>query len=192
MLGWAGMRGVVSLAAALSIPLLTADGQAFPFRNLILFITFIVILVTLVFQGLTLPWVIRKVGPKEGVNAIPAEEQERNIQQKIAEASIAYLEEKHAEDVRANGFLKSVHGKFKFESDLLSTAAPKEKNPDQLTNDNHREAYLALLDHQRKVLADLNQDDLYDEDLIRKYLALVDLEEFKVREKNLGEEVDKS
>ena len=59
--GWAGMRGVVSLAAALSIPLLISKDQPFPYRNLILFITFIVILVTLVFQGLTLPWLIRKV-----------------------------------------------------------------------------------------------------------------------------------
>jgi monovalent cation/hydrogen antiporter len=50
--GWAGMRGVVSLAAALSIPVMIAPGQPFPFRNLILIITFIVILVTLVFQSL--------------------------------------------------------------------------------------------------------------------------------------------
>src|SRR3990170_7422865 len=52
IIGWAGMRGVVSLAAALSIPVYLSDGSAFPQRNLILFITFMVILVTLVFQGL--------------------------------------------------------------------------------------------------------------------------------------------
>ena len=63
--GWTGMRGVVSLAAALSIPLMISDSQAFPYRNLILFITFIVILMTLVFQGLTLPWVIRKIKPED-------------------------------------------------------------------------------------------------------------------------------
>lgn len=58
--GWAGMRGVVSLAAALSIPIFISADQPFPYRNLILFITFIVILVTLVFQGLTLPgWLER-------------------------------------------------------------------------------------------------------------------------------------
>ena len=47
--GWAGMRGVVSLAAALSVPLFIREGQPFPYRDLILFITFIVILVTLAF-----------------------------------------------------------------------------------------------------------------------------------------------
>jgi monovalent cation/hydrogen antiporter len=59
--GWTGMRGVVSLAAALSVPILINNSQPFPYRNLVLMITFVVILVTLVFQGLTLPWLIRKL-----------------------------------------------------------------------------------------------------------------------------------
>jgi CPA1 family monovalent cation:H+ antiporter len=65
IIGWAGMRGVVSLASALSIPMMLTNGQEFPHRNLMLFITFVVILVTLVFQGLTLPWLIRKVNIQE-------------------------------------------------------------------------------------------------------------------------------
>ncbi|MCB4235840.1 cation:proton antiporter [Kaistella anthropi] len=51
---------VVSLAAALSIPVTLADGSPFPHRNLILFITFVVILLTLVLQGLTLPLLLKK------------------------------------------------------------------------------------------------------------------------------------
>ncbi len=62
VLSFTGVRGIVSLAAALAIPLATADGQAFPERDLILFLTFVVILVTLVGQGLTLPAVIRALG----------------------------------------------------------------------------------------------------------------------------------
>jgi monovalent cation/hydrogen antiporter len=61
-LGFTGVRGVVSLAAALAIPFATATGQPFPDRDLILFLTFSVILVTLVGQGLMLPWVIRALG----------------------------------------------------------------------------------------------------------------------------------
>jgi monovalent cation/hydrogen antiporter len=60
VLGWSGMRGIVSLAAALSIPDTVMAGAPFPARDLILFITFIVILVTLLGQGLTLPWIIRR------------------------------------------------------------------------------------------------------------------------------------
>src|SRR4029453_14782468 len=94
ILGWAGMRGVVSLAAALSVPLLISEGQPFPRRNLILFITFIVILVTLVFQGLTLPLLIRKVAPEDRQTIIPGHQQERIIQKKIAKASLLFLDAK--------------------------------------------------------------------------------------------------
>lgn len=62
VVGWTGMRGVVSLAAALSLPQTLPDGQPFPGRSLIQFLTFAVILTTLVGQGLTLPLVIRVLG----------------------------------------------------------------------------------------------------------------------------------
>ena len=62
VLAFTGVRGIVSLAAALAIPLATVNGQPFPYRDLILFLTFAVILVTLVGQGLMLPWVIRALG----------------------------------------------------------------------------------------------------------------------------------
>jgi monovalent cation/hydrogen antiporter len=62
VLSFTGIRGVVSLAAALAIPFATADGSPFPDRDLILFLTFCVIFVTLVGEGLTLPWVTRALG----------------------------------------------------------------------------------------------------------------------------------
>jgi CPA1 family monovalent cation:H+ antiporter len=62
VISWAGLRGVVSLAAALALPLETASGDPFPARDLIVFLTFVVILVTLVGQGLTLPWLLRRLG----------------------------------------------------------------------------------------------------------------------------------
>jgi len=62
VLGFTGVRGIVSLAAALAIPLTMDNGQLFPDRDLILFLTFAVILVTLVGQGLSLPAVIRMLG----------------------------------------------------------------------------------------------------------------------------------
>jgi monovalent cation/hydrogen antiporter len=62
VLAFTGVRGIVSLAAALAIPIVTTAGQPFPYRDLILFLTFSVILITLVGQGLLLPWVIRVLG----------------------------------------------------------------------------------------------------------------------------------
>ena len=64
--GWAGMRGAVSLAAALALPLHTDAGAPLPGRELIQFITFALILVTVVGQGLTLPWLIRRLGVRRG------------------------------------------------------------------------------------------------------------------------------
>jgi CPA1 family monovalent cation:H+ antiporter len=61
LIAFTGIRGVVSLAAALSIPL-TTDGAPFPYRGMVLLVTFAVILVTLVGQGLSFPWVIEKLG----------------------------------------------------------------------------------------------------------------------------------
>ncbi len=62
VVSWAGMRGVVSLAAALAIPKTLPSGEPFPGRDLVQFLTFTTIFVTLVGQGLTLPWIIRKLG----------------------------------------------------------------------------------------------------------------------------------
>ena len=62
IVGWTGMRGVIALAAAISLPELLDDGTAFPQRDVLIFLTFCVILVTLVVQGLSLPLLIRKLG----------------------------------------------------------------------------------------------------------------------------------
>jgi CPA1 family monovalent cation:H+ antiporter len=89
VLGWTGMRGVVSLAAALALPATLADGSPFPQRNLILFLTFSVIFATLVLQGLTLPPLIRALG-LAGTTGPDCEEYEaRRI---VTEAAISYLE----------------------------------------------------------------------------------------------------
>jgi NhaP-type Na+/H+ or K+/H+ antiporter len=63
--GWAGIRGALSLAAALAIPFTVRSGAPFPERDRIIFLTFGVILVTLVLQGLTMPALIRRLGVKD-------------------------------------------------------------------------------------------------------------------------------
>lgn len=186
ILGWAGMRGVVSLAMALSIPLLI-NGQAFPHRNLILFITFIVILVTLVFQGLTLPWVIKKVKLDERPDTIPEEEQELIIQKKIAKASLQLLEEKYEAERKGNEHLNNLYSRLQLDMNFFQ----QDRRDIINTPENHitsfRRIYLELLEGQRKMLTEMNRRDEFDEELIRKYLALIDMEEFKIREKNLQE-----
>lgn len=62
VIGWTGMRGVIALAAAMALPQALDSGDAFPQRDLLIFLTFCVILITLVAQGLSLRFLIRKVG----------------------------------------------------------------------------------------------------------------------------------
>lgn len=85
VLSWAGMRGVISLAVALSLPQVTATGQPYPGRELIVFIAFAVILVTLVGQGLTLPVLIRRLGI--GGGGMRTEDQEIAARTRMARAA---------------------------------------------------------------------------------------------------------
>ena len=184
--GWAGMRGVVSLAAALSIPLLIDEGRAFPYRNLILFITFIVILVTLVLQGLTLPWVIRKVKLEDN-RVIPEQKQEIIIQKKMAQYSLQYLNEKYDGKLPKNEHLNNLKARFKIDMKLLSEELEKIDHTNENALRNFQSIYLELLEYQRKLLKEMNRRAEFDEELIRKYLSLIDLEEFKIREKQIME-----
>ena len=187
ILGWAGMRGVVSLAAALSIPLLISEGQAFPHRNLILFITFIVILVTLVFQGLTLPWLIRKVEPGDKSTTIPEHEQELIIQKKIARASLQFLEEKYGEDRVRNEHLDNLFARLRIDLKSLDQELEESNDTKENASKSYQSIYLELLEQQRLLLNEINRLAEFDEELIRKYLSLIDLEEFKIRGKQLQE-----
>jgi CPA1 family monovalent cation:H+ antiporter len=89
VVAWAGMRGVISLAAAFALPFVLPNGNAFPGRNYILFFTFSVILVTLVFQGLTLPVLIRKIGIKDDRSV---DEEERNARIEANKAALSLVE----------------------------------------------------------------------------------------------------
>lgn len=178
--GWAGMRGVVSLAAALSIPLYLNNGAPFPQRDLILFITFVVILLTLVVQGLTLPLVIRWVNMKDPDNVLPDAEQEILLRKKLAELSLKLLHERHAEALRTNDWLKQL--KARFENDRFH---PDSDGADG--QDNYREVYLQLLTAQRMYLHELNKKAEISDDIVRKYNDLLDLEEEKLRMRFEGE-----
>ncbi len=182
ILGWAGMRGVVSLAMALSIPLFI-NGQPFPHRNLILFITFVVILVTLVLQGLTLPWIVRKVKPENRYNPIPEQEQELIIQKKIAKASLQLLEEKYQEHQNHNEHLSNLSARLQLDLNFFQQDIKELSRATGNSLVEFQGIYLELLERQRKLLTDMNHRSEFDEDLIRKYLGLIDLEEFKIREK---------
>jgi len=93
VVGWSGLRGVLTLAAALSLPETTATGAPFPHRDMILFLAFSVILVTLVGQGLTLPWITRRLGVCAAINTGAEEREARRAMTLAAIAEVEALRE---------------------------------------------------------------------------------------------------
>ncbi|MVM37661.1 Na+/H+ antiporter [Spirosoma sp. HMF3257] len=179
VLGWAGMRGVVSLASALSVPLTMSNGEPFPHRNLILFITFVVILVTLVFQGLTLPFVIRWVQLKDPTDRIPEDVQESKIRIKLLKVALHYLTENYAEEAGSNELVANL--KSRMESDVHQT----KRHLDSVESDSenvaqYNEIMAEIIQIKRDELHRLRSIQEFDDEVIRKEEAQMDLEEEKI------------
>lgn len=173
ILGWAGMRGVVSLAAAFSIPLYLDDGTAFPQRNLILFITFIVILTTLLLQGLTLPLIIKAFKITDRHQSLNEEETNNVVKRELANHTLQYINNNYKEELDANLFLQQLADKLKNKS---------QPDADPIMPANCKAIYLDVLNKQREWLIKKNQSDVHlDEEIIRKHLFQIDMEEEKLR-----------
>ncbi|MBO0929621.1 Na+/H+ antiporter [Fibrella aquatilis] len=177
VVGWAGMRGVVSLAAAFSVPLTLASGEAFPHRSLLLFITFIVILMTLVVQGLTLPLVVRLVHPEEPIDRLPEKQQEAAIVRKLHEVAMHEFTRHYADQLTGNPLLAGL--KNRLESGHLVNELTASTTADDLL-DNYQAALVRLNQAKRNELMRLHREADFDQDILRKIEAQLDLEEEKV------------
>lgn len=172
VLGWTGMRGVVSLAAALSIPHTLDDGSPFPQRNLILYITFVVILLTLVVQGLTLPYLLKKFPPEDRDFVRSEKEIDYEIQNDLAQVAIDKIRNDYAHKIESFPALKD---QLQFYENRLSSS-------EIIINYNeYRNIYIDILEAQRRWLIAKNREELLlDEEIIRKHLRLLDLQEEKM------------
>ncbi|WP_300598861.1 Na+/H+ antiporter [Niabella sp.] len=167
VMGWTGMRGVVSLAAALSVPV------AFPQRNLILFITFLVILLTLVVQGLTLPYFIVRSKVFEAFAESPEEAQKQKIKSGLKKEISLFL--KHKYD---NGHFQN---NMVIQKMMQHWEEKSRATDDDWMNAETKIVFREMLDMQRKYLVELNKDPDISEELIRGQLYQLDLEEERLR-----------
>ncbi|UAY53635.1 Na+/H+ antiporter [Ferruginibacter albus] len=173
LLGWTGMRGVVSLAAALAIPVTLDNGTAFPERNLILFITFIAILLTLLVQGLTLPTFIKRSRLFDGIFAEDdSEVVSQRIKKELRHHSYEFLKNKHENEWKGHDGMQQ----------LLHHWEEKTKaSDDSWMDENIKTIFLEMLESQRQYLSKLNKDVTIDEEIIRTQLYQIDLEEERLR-----------
>jgi CPA1 family monovalent cation:H+ antiporter len=178
LLGWAGMRGAVSLAAALALPLTTDAGARFPNRELIIFLTFGVILGTLVGQGLTLPMLIKVLDLEDdGL----AEKEEAKARIKAAEAALARLDELEREGWAYPDSIERARGLYGFRVNrFASRFDPEADGAFEERSQQYQRLRRELLDAERAAVVDLRRRQLIDDEVMRRVTRDLDLEELRL------------
>jgi Na+/H+ antiporter len=174
---WSGMRGAVSLAAALALPLHTNSGEPFPGRDLIQFITFALILVTVVGQGLTLPWLIRKLGVVD--DGTDEENEEVNARLVIAKAALDRVDELEGEDWTRDGTIERVRALYRYRKRRFAARAGKIEDEDGIEEGSL--AYQRMMHEiyavQRAELVRLRNQREISAEVMRRVERELDLEE---------------
>lgn len=179
IVGWAGMRGVVSLAIAFSIPQTVHGGAPFPARNLILFLTFTTVIGTLVVHGLTLPSLIRLLG-------VPGRDpRAETLAEAQAQNSASLAAERRLEELLAderNALPPPL-------ADRLHTVLEQRRNAvwerlgavnevtGESADDTYRRLAREMIEAERKVFVDLRDARRIDDEMLRSLLRRLDLEE---------------
>jgi CPA1 family monovalent cation:H+ antiporter len=178
VLGWSGMRGAVSLAAALALPLTTDAGTAFPDRDLIVFLTFGVIFSTLVVQGLTLPGLIRLLRLEDDGQA---EKEEAKARIRAAEAAVARLEELVDEEWVREDTAERMRGLYRFRQERFRSRfdPDSDMSADERSRDYQR-LRRELLDAERSAVQELRREGRIDDAVERRVVRDLDLEEARL------------
>jgi Na+/H+ antiporter len=178
LLGWAGLRGAVSLAAALALPLTIDSGDAFPQRSLVIYLTFCVILATLVFQGLTLPALIRGLRLEDdGLS----EKEETKARIHAAEAALGRLEELAAEDWVREDTAERMRGTYRFRASRF--AARFDDGDDgqiEERSQNFQRLRRELLDAERNAVLELRRQGRINDAVMNRVQRDLDLEDARL------------
>ena len=173
--GWAGIRGSVTMAAALSIPLVTASGSPFPGRNLIILLAASVIVITLLLNGLTLPFVIRTL--KIHGDSM-AEREERAARIATAQAAVDALHRQlshlaHADEI---AYANSLIAHYEQRSQRYSANADRRRHLDSM-DESQRRIWMAAVNAEREELMQMREADEINDDVLRLLQTGIDIEE---------------
>ena len=179
VLAWSGMRGAVSLAAALALPLTTDAGTPFPNRELIVFLTFSVILVTVVVQGLTLPKLIDVLELEDDSRLEAKEDTKARIH--AAEAALARLQELVDEEWvredtadRLRGLYEFRRSRFRARFDGADDGAIEQRSTD------YQRLLRELLQSERVAVRALRRERRISDEVMRRVERELDLEEARL------------
>jgi len=178
VIAWSGMRGAVSLAAALAIPLTTDAGAPFPERDLVIFLTFAVIFSTLVAQGLSLPLVMRRMHVSDDGGE---EHEELRARWVATDAALARLDELADEDWTRDDTIERMRGAYNYRRQRLAARAGK------IEDDGYEDRSLAyqrvvqaVLGAQRDALVSLRDEGTISNEVMNRVIRELDLEESRL------------
>jgi CPA1 family monovalent cation:H+ antiporter len=183
IVAWTGTRGVISLATALAIPLTLRNGSPFPHRNSIIFLAFIVIFITLVVQGLSLPLLIRWLGIKPQSNI---DQEEKELQLYIANNTLQFLEHEFSMDVdpRIVDQVKAKYGQAinSLTKEIRIHKVAKQQNNETpvLPTDPMLNVQLEIKRFQRELLIKLHKEGEFSDDALRQIERQMDVDELKL------------
>jgi Na+/H+ antiporter len=186
MVAWTGMRGGISLAAALALPLTASGAAPFPQRDLLIFLTFAVILSTLVVQGLSLPWLIGKLGLTGDGEAA---QEEAEARRQAGQAGLARLDEMaDAEDLPGD-LVEDLRGHFERMTKRYAARADGE-------GDSEREEWASTLrrvrrrmvEAERDTVIGLRDDGTISDEVLQRIQQALDLDERRLGLEEDGEE----
>jgi len=179
--GWAGMRGVVSMAAALALPLTLKDNTPFPHRNLVIYLTFCVIVSTLVLLGYTLPWIIKKLNlPKYSIAA-----EEYEVRNYVTAEMITHIEENLS--LVHDTLLNNIKSKYEVKYNRLQkTDLPANYFGDGKTLgvnvfNEYTQLQIDMITVERQTVERLHRQGKTSEEILRKIEKELDLEETRLK-----------
>ena len=178
VIGWAGLRGAVSLAAALALPLTTDSGAAFPSRDVVIYLAFAVILATLVLQGLSLPLLIRLLGLEE--DGIAAKE-EVKARIHAAEAALGRLEELAGEEWVRDDTAERLRGLYRFRQSRFAARFDDEDDGEiERQSRNYQRLRRELLDAERRAVVELRRQGRINDEIMNLVQRDLDLEDARL------------
>ncbi len=178
VIGWSGMRGVVSLATALALPLTTTNNVPFPYRGELILLAFVVVLVTLVLEGLTLGPLIRRLGlDGDGGEALREEHGARLAAVKAGQARVrALLGEPWLPRARAEALERSLDERRRRLEAKVAQGAQAEEG----TGEGYRRLMRELIEAQRNELVRLRNEGAIADEVLHRIESQLDMEEARI------------